>query len=199
MAAGQWIRVGFAASLLALAVGRLSLAPASAGTTPCEPQLMQCGSGECFGQPFQLCRSTPDGCACVPAGCCQGDDKGPFCFNSTQSECKGEFILDTFCQFASGMCAPTRTPSSTPTHTPTVTQTQTATHTQTPTTTATKVPNGGECMTPSECASGICADGICQGTTAGVPAASPTGLLVGVIVLIGLGGIALLRRLRRSG
>jgi hypothetical protein len=32
-----------------------------------------------------------------------------------------------------------------------------------------------------------------------VPAISPTGLLIGIVVLIGLGGIALLRRLHRTG
>jgi hypothetical protein len=122
------------------------------------------------------------------------------CRNLTEAECisaQGHPFANSVC-IGVNECLATRTPSATPTTTPTTTITATPTQTPTATPTNTPVPNGGECMTPSQCASGICINGICQAPTAGVPAASPTGLLVGVVVLVGLGGMALLRRLRRA-
>jgi hypothetical protein len=188
-------RVSVAAVVFGLAVPVFTFIPAFAGTTPCDSSLSQCTSGECFGQGFQLCRSTAAGCACVAAGCCEIDS--PVCANMTAAECgKRPFHPNAFC--GTNGCVPTATPSATPTTTPTATASGTPPVTATATATATKVPNGGECMDPSQCASGICANGMCESATAPVPAASSTGLLVAVAVLIGLGGVALLRRLRRG-
>jgi len=69
-------------------------------------------------------------------------------------------------------CVPAGTPASTPT------STATSTPTKTP------VPNGGACMTPSDCASGNCVDGTCVGAPAAAPAASNGGLVAMVIALL---------------
>lgn len=201
MAAQQWTRVVVAAVLLGLAPVGFRLSPAAAGTTDCVPTLPQCTSGECIGIPFTVCRTTPQGCACVPFVCClRGSDGGAMCQNITESECislQGTPVANSAC-ISVNSCLATRTPSATPTTTPTASPSITPARTATATPTNTPVPNGGECMTPSQCASGICISGICQGPTAGVPATSSSGLLLGVIVLVALGGLALLRRLRSA-
>ena len=202
MAAQRWTRVVFAAVILGLASVGFRLAPASAGTTECVPTLQQCTSGECIGIPFTVCRTTPQGCACVPFVCClRGSDGDATCQNITESECislQGTPVANSVC-ISANSCLPTFTPSATPTTTPSASPSITPTRTATATPANTPVPNGGECMTPSQCASGICTNGICQGPTAGVPATSSSGLLLAVIVLVALGGLALLRRLRSAG
>jgi hypothetical protein len=112
----------------------------------------------------------------------------------------------------------TATETGTATHTGTATQTATATGTatQTPTATPTGLPNGAGCATPSLCESGFCPGGVCcnapctgpgqscnepgnVGECVGpspAPAASPWGLTVLVVALLGLAAVRF-RRARR--
>jgi hypothetical protein len=110
----------------------------------------------------------------------------------------------------------TNTATRTATNTGTVTRTSTATATTSATPTQTKIPNGGECVTPSQCRSDFCVDGvccnnacttpgfICNGPTPGIcamaAAAAPTlsamGLLVGLGALTLVAALALLWRSR---
>jgi len=132
----------------------------------------------------------------------------------------GQFVLGGTC--ADGCAAPTSTPTSTPTDTPTATPTGTPTNTpaDTPTATPTNtlVPDGGNCADPMDCISGNCVDDTCcteascppgescdnpgnVGTcsadpTAPAPAISPTGVLLALALLLGIGGVALVRRRR---
>lgn len=114
---------------------------------------------------------------------------------------------------------PTASATSTATATATATATDTATATATVTNTppATPVPQGGACTIASQCSTLNCADGVCcdtacdapleqcnlpgqvgtcATTAAGAPAASTTGLLVMLGVLLGAAFVAL--RLRRA-
>jgi hypothetical protein len=107
--------------------------------------------------------------------------------------------------------------TSTATATGTATSTSTATATATDTPTAGPVPQGGACSTPSQCSTLNCADGVCCDTAcdqpgeqcnlpgqvgtcanaaAGAPAASNTGLLMMLGVLIGAAFVAM--RVRRA-
>ncbi len=133
---------------------------------------------------------------------------------------------------ATGQCEPyTPTPSATAsaTSTPTATNTPTATYTasatdtatatpdgsETPTATATMIPDGGDCVDPTDCQSGNCVDdfccesacdgpneacnlpgleGNCLALTATVPAASNTGLTMAVVGLLAVALAAFLRR-----
>jgi hypothetical protein len=109
----------------------------------------------------------------------------------------------------------TSTPTVTPTHTPTSTPTVTNTPTITPT--FTPVPNGGACSLSSACQSRNCVAGVCcntactgplmrcnlagqVGTCASDAAAAPTltpwGLLGASVLLAGIAGLALRRRMR---
>ena len=93
-------------------------------------------------------------------------------------------------------CDPANTPTATPTATPTITPTSTPTNTPTSTPTNTPVPQGGSCMTTSQCAHPlICADGICTSASP-APTMSKMGL-VAVAFSLGLTGIAALTILRR--
>ncbi|MGH7790576.1 MAG: hypothetical protein ACRERC_27190 [Candidatus Binatia bacterium] len=194
MAVRQWKQTVLAAAILTLAAAAFRVAPTSAGSIPCDASLQQCNPGEC--PQFQFCRSTQLGCACLPFVCCDLSVSNPDaqCAHLTEAECTsqgGTSIPNSIC-LGDGSCLATRTPTATPTATATATASTTATPTETP------VPNGGECVTPSQCASGICLNGICEPAPAGVPAASSSGLLTAVAVLIGLGGVGLLRRMRRA-
>lgn len=153
----------------------------------------------------------------------------------------------TYCAVIDGVpvvsATPTFTPSDTPTATPTATQTGTATNTATATDTATAtatgtatqtnspitpltatptqtpVPQGGDCLSASQCATGFCADGVCCDTacvgpleqcnlpgqrgvcsaaTAPAPTMSPWALLLSLTVLGGLAAVAMRRR-RQGG
>jgi hypothetical protein len=100
----------------------------------------------------------------------------------------------------------------TPTATPTVTTTAT------PTVTGTPVPQGGACTTPSQCATGFCASGVCcdtactspleqcnlpgrggtcASTAAPSPALTPWGLVAASLALAGIAAVAMRRRTRR--
>jgi MYXO-CTERM domain-containing protein len=80
-----------------------------------------------------------------------------------------------------------------------------------------KIPDGGSCEDPDDCVSGNCVDdfccdtacngpeqqcnlpgqeGVCSSTAAPAPAASPSGLLIGLALLIAVGAVAMLRRAR---
>ncbi len=173
--------------------------PALGGTIPCDETLSApCLSGECFGLPLQRCRLVGNSCGCVPAGCCiQTIQQATSCSVVTPEECAqagGEFTLNAGCSGASGPCVPL--PTSTPTVTPTATATATVTPTTsvTPTRTPTGVPDGGECMTSSQCASLVCANGVC--VSASAPAVSPNGMAIVLAALFGLGAIGLWRMRR---
>ena len=167
----------------------------------------------------------------TPSACCLG---GGSCVEVTQAECTnmggasrrsgcdeepcpGACILPDGCchDLSKANCTPEGvfhgpgsscelgTPTSTPTSTPTATPTET------------KVPEGGSCTTPSQCATALCVDevccdtacdgpaevcnlqgqeGICTVVTAPAPAASRTGLLIGLVLLLAVAAFALVRR-----
>src|SRR5262245_56291739 len=123
------------------------------------------------------------------------------------------------CQFTVTVTAPeapTASPTSTPSSTSTATATSTATVTHTPTASPTNngIPIGGDCATPSVCASGFCVDGVCcntacnpdfgrcdlpgqRGTCAGVspaPTLTPRALAIAAVLLLGVAAFALRRR-----
>ena len=141
-------------------------------------------------------------------------------------DCRGDDIICFQTQTGSGSCD-TPTPTGTATATGTVTNTATATstgtvtHTPTNTPTATPtntgIPIGGDCATPSVCASGFCVDGVCcntacndafgrcdlpgqRGTCAGIspaPALTPRALAIAAVLLLGVAAFALRRRVVR--
>lgn len=156
------------------------------GTTPCDASSFPgCLSGECpLGQG---CRSDNTTCTCVPTGCCLVTVKTMQCIPHTKDECdaqSGNFIPNAFCSFDNCVLLPTATPTVTPTVTPSVTPT------------VTRVPNGGSCMTPAECASLNCVNGVCAGFVSPAPAVSSNGLAIGLAILIGLGAVGLWRMQR---
>jgi hypothetical protein len=118
---------------------------------------------------------------------------------------------------ASETATATATATATSTASATGTATATATATATGTPTASPVPQGGACADPSQCVTGHCADGVCcdtacdqpleqcnlpgqvgtcANTAAAAPAASSTGLLLMLGVLVGAGFAAF--RARRA-
>lgn len=119
---------------------------------------------------------------------------------------------------ATGTETATNTPTATVTRTSTVTNTATHTGTVTSTPTRTLVPNGGDCVTPGQCASNFCATGVCCNTacdeplmvcnnpdnrgtcslaTAPAPALSPSGLFLAIVALLVMGAVGLLVRVQR--
>jgi MYXO-CTERM domain-containing protein len=119
----------------------------------------------------------------------------------------GEDPNDFFCTYSlttgalvedhdAGLCPPNAAGTAPVLGTPTqtATQTATATATETATPTNTRIPNGGACMDPIDCASRNCVNGICAGV-APAPTASNTGLIVLLVALFGAAMITL--RLRR--
>ena len=117
-----------------------------------------------------------------------------------------------------GTATSTGTATNTATATGTSTNTATATNTPTATPTNTGIPIGGDCATPSVCASGFCVDGVCcntacndafgrcdlpgeRGTCAGIspaPALTPRAIAVAAALLIGVAAFALRRRTVRN-
>lgn len=85
----------------------------------------------------------------------------------------------------------TGTPTATGTATATATATATPSATATGTPTSTRVPNGGACVTPDDCASANCVDGTCVPAPAAAPAASPAGLLAMLGMLVGAAFVAM--------
>ncbi len=102
---------------------------------------------------------------------------------------------------------------------PTSTATATATSTPTATATSTGVSNGGRCMSPSQCQSGNCVDevccdtacqgpleqcnlpgqrGVCVSTAAPAPTLSDRALILALVLLIGIGGLAIAQRRWRA-
>jgi MYXO-CTERM domain-containing protein len=80
--------------------------------------------------------------------------------------------------------------------TPTATPTATATQTSTATATRTPVAIGGSCMDTAQCAPGLsCVNSIC--TPPGVPAVSPTGMVIAVGLLALIAAVAMRQRRRR--
>ena len=169
---------------------------------------------------FQFCANPGKGSSCEDKG-----GASNLCAETDATTCGdtifGTFLADGVCDGLFGGCVtktPTQTPTSTPTSTATATATSTATRTATSsaTPTNTRIPNGGGCATPSQCQSGFCVDGvccdtlctqqgfICNGPTPGVcaaaaakaPAMSRGGLLIGLAVLILVGAVALVVRVR---
>lgn len=181
---GRWLgRLGVCGALAVLWHGG-----AGAGTVPCDSSAFpSCVGGLC--PTGQVCRTTGVTCECVPGGCCLQMIKLETCFQRTEAECAtsgGDFTPNAFCSFGSCVLLPSPTPTNTPTVTPTVTPTNT------------RVPNGGSCMTSSECASLLCVNGVCVAAPSPAPAVSPNGLAIALATLIGLGALALWRT-RRVG
>src|SRR5262249_7249338 len=187
----------------------------------CECQPVACGDSAptCDGgcPVGQRCASTGQACECQDLGCCEFD-AGKDCINTTQAQCTGGKTQPTFKPDA--VCinttdcvdnTPTGTVTSTATATRTATSTRTGTVTSTPTLTGTStttptitptrtpVPNGGSCATPAECQSLNCINGICEPPNSPAPAASPTGLAIGIGILIALGALGLWRMRRAAG
>ena len=169
---------------------------------------------------FQFCQNPGKGSSCDDPG-----GFSNLCAETDATTCGdtifGTFLADGVCDSLFGGCVtktPTQTPTGTPTSTATATATSTATRTGTSTATPTNtpIPNGGGCATPSQCHSGFCVDGvccdtpctqqgfICNGPTPGVcaaaaakaPAMSRGGLLIGLAVLMLVGAVALVVRVR---
>jgi hypothetical protein len=172
------------------------------------------------GSTFNCGEGVADNCTINDRSCLQtAPGFGGFCAGT----CIGPSPTPTFTPTAT----PTNTPSATPTNTPTITPTNTptltptVTPTSTPTTTPTVTPTntgiplGGDCTTPSVCASGFCADGVCcdtectgpqeqcnlagargtcTSTTAPAPAVTRNGLLAVLALLFGVGVYAIRRR-----
>jgi len=151
-----------------------------------------CNSGKLCGKGTVCCTNATDTC-CDVGGSSQCCAAGTSCT-------------------ADGSCVP-----NTPTATPTVTPTLTPTSTPTATPTNTPVPQGGACSTPSQCGTGFCANGVCcnsactdplmrcnlagqVGTCARAAASAPTltpwGLFAASMLLAGIAGLALRRRMR---
>ena len=129
-------------------------------------------SPACFVTNAEDCEAACQGAGCGPAMACPDPSAGGGCSVDTVS------------------CVQAGTPIST------ATATATATTTSTPTATSTRVPNGGACMDPSDCASGNCVNDVCVGAAAAAPAASNGGLVAMTIALVIAAFIAL--RWRRA-
>jgi len=128
-----------------------------------------------------------DCCGCVykagtsPVAYCEGNDLSNCPVTSTDLDC-GPLI-------AGGTCDPSNNvPDSVCRPPATATATRTATATATPTRTGTPmpIPNGGACMSGSQCASGLCSGGICV-PGRGVPVASTDSYILMTVVLLLLG------------
>jgi hypothetical protein len=159
------------------------------------------GICENTGTMLACCGTAESSCVFVADSCVPNED---LCVQPTSGR-------DGTCQ---GSCLG---PTFTPTATPTVTETATVTATPTVTPTRTPIPNGGACTTGPPCASGFCVDlvccdtactgpleqcnlpgerGTCSSTAASAPTLTPWGMLVGSLVLAGIAGMALRRRMR---
>lgn len=163
-----------------------------------------------------LIANVSDASCCI---CRTGNNECPqnlYCSTSGNAFNNCDFLCALGCdayQEADGVCGEGNfvdcvvtnpTPANTPTGTPTATSTATATGTATSTPTATatgtatstRIPNGGACVNPGDCASGNCVNGTCVAAPAAAPAASSAGLLAMLGALIGAAFIAF--RLRRA-
>ena len=129
---------------------------------------------------------------------------------------RGEVTADTPTWTPTDTPTSTNTPTSTPTKTPTNTPTSTATSSPTPT--ATLLPDGGSCADPASCSSGNCVDATCcaepscpQGLSCnipghlgqcsprspvGVPALSPGGGALAIVLMMVVGAGSIWRRRR---
>lgn len=181
----------------------------------------QCVQGLCACNPGWTgphCENATGACCGVDLMAGNGNGNGTACSNLTEAQClqfSGTYAGNgTTC--ASGICEP----SPTPTETSTPTETPTPTETGAPTETPTRVPQGGACTEPSQCVEGLfCSDEVCcdtacadpgescavegfEGTcildAAPAPAASSTGLLIGLALLV-LTAFAALRPRRKTG
>jgi len=182
----------------------------------CDPNL-QCSGGLCVcgGLNDPCCGGTTCGSPtleCLDGSCvCGGPNQ--ICCNGTQC------FFGLTC--VGGVCpcgGQNQPPCPTPTVTPTSTVTATATATASGTPTGTPRPNGAACTTPSACRSGFCADGVCcdaacadpleqcnlpgrlgvcTTSAATAPALARPTLIFAVVLLIGVAGLALLRRPQR--
>jgi MYXO-CTERM domain-containing protein len=173
--------------LIAGALFSLPTTPPSIGAiAPCNTSAPYC-DGSCDFTNATACYGEPVGnataCSCVLTGCCRGQLNSTMCEDLVpQPACvDGIFV-------ANGTCA-----------------------------NDCKIPDGGSCEDPADCESGNCVDdfccdtacagpeqqcnlpgqeGICSSTAAPAPAASPTGLVIGLALLIAVGAVAMLRRAR---
>jgi hypothetical protein len=177
--------------------------------------LTLCTQGTCFDE-VANCTGLADNCS------------GNFCAQQTGSGfCNSPTPTTTATATATGTSTATGTVTHTGTHTATATNTATSTATATTTATATNtptatptntgIPQGGDCITPSQCATGFCVDGVCcnaacnpsfgrcdlpgqRGTCAGIspaPTLEPRALAAAAALLIGVAAFALRRRIVR--
>ena len=178
-----------------------------------------CESDDCGGGVANDCAASN---LCVqdgtdPTGFCAGS-----CFGTPHTPTSTTTATGT----ATSTGTVTETPTSTGTTTKTGTATSTATATATGTVTQTgstptntPVPQGGACTTPSQCSPPFCVDGVCcdractapleqcnlpgqagtcASTAAEAPALTPWALIVSLLMLGGIAGVALRRRIRRE-
>jgi hypothetical protein len=172
--ADRWRRV-LAAIALCVTLGHgaplLAVAPIPCGMI--EPPDCEPGNSTC--PPGHRCDVDGNACTCQEISCCLINN-GMDCAVATQLDCEpnGMFVPNGDCQ--QNACV-TNTPNPTPTLTPT----------------NTRVPDGGSCMTSAECASLSCVDGVCQPLVSPAPATSGYALAAGLVILIGLGAVAMRR------
>jgi hypothetical protein len=226
-------------SILALAVGAslAGLVPAG-GTIPFDGCCLtnsgcfdntnssDCNAASGTFTDLASCGGTNSTCEPLPVGCC---DNVQFCFdNFTLFQCDGYLSGATFVEgvtCSDGCVAPTATATATATPSSTATATATATPSSTPTATATAtatatptvpLPDGADCVAPSQCSSMFCVDGVCCESTcdgsdescnvpglegnclslATAPAASNGGILLALTLLLAVALVALVRRRR---
>jgi len=185
---------------------------------------------QCTGDSSPACTSCspgyqPSGSSCLDVDECAGwsdnCDPNATCTNTPGSfSCtcnpgyEGDGVTCTLLPTPTPTATDTPTPSPTPTATPTPTSTPTSTPTPTATPTPTFVGLGQSCNSPTECASGFCAQGVCcnqqctgaleacdrtgsKGTctkTTPAPAVSRNGLVMVALLLGAVGIVQLLRR-----
>ncbi len=191
------------------------------GTSCTETNEVDCGQN--FNGTFtaEMMCDGDDACREPLLGCC-GIGKG-FCRTGLDDELDcldGDFVEGQTCVPDEGDQATTSGPPDfgrCEVNTPTATATATATPTATGTVTETRLPEGDECFDPADCESGNCVDdvccdsacdgpneecnlpgleGNCLATSATVPAASNTGLLLALAAMSAVALFAIARRRR---
>jgi hypothetical protein len=186
-ATAKWVWTLVTVLAVAGAITTLPPTPPSVGSaTPCNASAPSC-YGSCDELNSTVCYGEPVGnataCSCVMTGCCRSQTNSSACEDQVpQPACvDGQFV-------ANGTCA-----------------------------NDCRIPDGGSCADPTDCVSGNCVDdvccdtacdqpdqqcnlpgevGVCSSVAAKAPAASPTGLLIGLALLIGIGALSILRRTR---
>lgn len=208
------IRIALVAAVLAAAGEASAQEPCCLPDGSCQELTQsQCdAAGGKFPGSIASCPVDPNYCI----GCCRSGEPTTCEDHVTFVDCSNRPNL---AQYGSpAVCSPggdcVQAP---PSPTPTVTPTATITLTPTITPTNTPIPQGGDCVTPSQCATGFCVDdvccdtvcdqpgqicnqagnrGVCTAPTAPAPTLTPRALLLALAVLGSLAAVALRRRAR---